>query len=186
MNHPPTIIEGKQVDLCRFSESHADDLYRHIRSKAVARWGFVKTTQPSNRAAALQWIRRMQRRWRAGKQYNYGIILKESEQLVGGVDFYSVDWHNKKAGLGYWLHEKYWNNGFMTEAVRLMLPIGFKHLRFRRIHARVFEPNVGSCRVLEKCGFHKEGVLREAFYLHKQWQNVYWYSMLRSEYQRSD
>lgn len=77
--------------------------------------------------------------------------------LVKGVDVY-----RKSAVIGYFLGEPYWNKGIMTHAVNLITNYGFTHLDVERIHTGIFDFNHASQRVLEKCGFLKEGVFKRA------------------------
>lgn len=49
----------------------------------------------------------------------------------------------------------------MTEAVRLVVGYAFHELKLHRIEAGVMPRNLGSMRVLEKAGFHKEGIARK-------------------------
>jgi len=72
------------------------------------------------------------------------------------------DVYHHSAEIGYFLGEPYWNKGIMTKAVRLICAYGFKNLDIVRIHTGVFDYNLASQRVLEKCGFVKEGVFKNA------------------------
>ena len=75
--------------------------------------------------------------------------------------------------IGYWLGEAYWNKGIVTTAVNLIVEYGFKQLGIIRIHTGVFEYNSASMRVLEKCGFTKEGVFRKSvFKQNKIWDEI--------------
>ena len=65
------------------------------------------------------------------------------------------------AELGYWLSPSLWNGGVMTAAVRAFCGEVFETTQISRLQAMVFAPNAASCRVLEKCGFEREGVLRQ-------------------------
>lgn len=65
------------------------------------------------------------------------------------------------AEIGYWIGEPFWRKGIATRAVRLIVDYGFKTLGLERIYASVFEGNVGSQRVLEKCDFLLEGTFRK-------------------------
>ena len=58
--------------------------------------------------------------------------------------------------LGYWLAERAWGRGLMTEAVFLCAHLCFRHLGSRALTAEVFDGNVGSERVLERNGFRRE------------------------------
>lgn len=67
------------------------------------------------------------------------------------------------AELGYWIGENYWGKGIATEAVKQMLEYTFTTFpRLIRIYARVFKNNTASMRVLEKNGFHLEGVQQQS------------------------
>ena len=66
----------------------------------------------------------------------------------------------KSAEFGYWLGEPYWGRGIMTEAVRLVVPYVMSRFDLIRLESPVFEWNPASMRVLEQCGFVREGVSR--------------------------
>jgi len=66
----------------------------------------------------------------------------------------------KSAHFGYWLGEPYWGRGIMTEAAKAVSSYAMHRLSLIRLEAPVFEWNPASMRVLEKCGFVREGVLR--------------------------
>ena len=79
--------------------------------------------------------------------------------LVTGQDVY-----RKSAEIGYFIGEPYWNKGIATAAVNLITVYGYNHLNIIRIHTGVFEYNTASIRVLENCGFVKEGVFRKSVF----------------------
>ena len=98
--------------------------------------------------------------------------------LVPGQDIY-----RKSAEIGYFIGEPYWNKGIVTTAVNLITEYGFKHLGIIRIHTGIFEYNTASMRVLEKCGFTKEGVFRKSvFKQNKIWDEVR-YSKINPEFE---
>jgi len=66
------------------------------------------------------------------------------------------------AEVGYWVGRRHWNRGIATSAVRGLCEYGFKALGLHRIFATVIVWNSPSFRVLEKAGFQREGVLRNA------------------------
>ncbi|GHU75424.1 hypothetical protein FACS189413_19910 [Bacteroidia bacterium] len=57
------------------------------------------------------------------------------------------------AELGYWLGEKYWNRGIMTQAVKEMVSYTFLHFPLQKIYATPFGFNIASQKVLEKAEF---------------------------------
>lgn len=60
---------------------------------------------------------------------------------------------SKNGELGYWIAEKYWNNGIATSAIKKMVDYGFKTFDLNRIYATPFIENKASQRVLIKSGF---------------------------------
>jgi len=72
------------------------------------------------------------------------------------------DVYRKSAEIGYFIGEPYWNKGIATAAVNLITRYGFTTLDLVRIHTGVFEYNPASMRVLEKCGFVREGIFRRS------------------------
>ena len=66
--------------------------------------------------------------------------------------------------IGYWLGEAFWGRGIMTAAVRAISEHAFSPLGYVRIETPVFAWNPASMRVLEKCGYVREGVLRRSVF----------------------
>ena len=66
------------------------------------------------------------------------------------------------AEVGYWLAETYWNRGIVTEALAAVTTYGFVHHHLARIQALVLADNMASMRVLEKCGYVREGTVRKS------------------------
>jgi RimJ/RimL family protein N-acetyltransferase len=80
---------------------------------------------------------------------------------VGGIGIrLGEDVNRQTATLGYWLGEKFWRRGIMSEAVAVLTDFCFENFRLRRISAEVFANNPASARVLEKAGFVFEARLK--------------------------
>lgn len=61
------------------------------------------------------------------------------------------------AELGYWIGKDYWNRGFATEAVRLLISHGYTRSGVRRFVCSHFQDNAASARVIAKLGFKEVG-----------------------------
>lgn len=84
-------------------------------------------------------------------------------EYVGNISLSpGADVYRKTAEIGYFIGEPYWNKGIATRAVKLIVDYGFRELGLARIHTGVFDYNEASMRVLEKCGFEKDGVFKKA------------------------
>lgn len=73
-------------------------------------------------------------------------------------------------------------NGYGTEAGKLLLNYGFNDLGLRRIEADTMENNVAGQRSLEKIGLVLEYKKRKAKFSEGQWVDVFYYGILREEY----
>lgn len=69
---------------------------------------------------------------------------------------------NSTAEIGYMLSPQLWGKGLMTEALKAVSAELWRHDSIRRIQALCHDENAASIRVLEKCGFKREGVARRA------------------------
>ena len=74
--------------------------------------------------------------------------------LTRGTDVYRLS-----AELGYWLGREFWGRGIMPAAVEELCRLGFHRWDIVRIFAEPYAHNAASRRVLEKAGFHLEGVM---------------------------
>jgi RimJ/RimL family protein N-acetyltransferase len=97
----------------------------------------------------IEWVR-----WPAGP---YLVESREDSRLLGstGLAFETP----YRAATGYVFAKDAWGKGYATEAVRAVVEIA-REIRLVRLYALCHPENRPSWRVLEKCGFTCEGVLR--------------------------
>jgi diamine N-acetyltransferase len=104
-------------------------------------------------------------------------------KLIGSLSFEQIDWHVRSAELGILIGDKsYWNRGYGTESVRLLLHHGFNTLNLNRIFLHVFENNPRAIRAYEKAGFILEGRERQAEFMDGKFIDVLRMSLLKSEF----
>lgn len=105
--------------------------------------------------------------------------------VVGSVGaFRQGNIHRQTAELGYYVARDVWGQGIMTKAVHQICDYIFTETDIIRIFAEPFVHNIGSCRVLEKAGFHLEGTLRQNAVKNGQVLDMKLYSLLRCDYLR--
>lgn len=91
------------------------------------------------------------------------------------------DVYRKSAEIGYFIGEPFWNKGIMTKAVKLIVKFGFEKLDIVRIHTGVYDYNTASQKVLEKCGFEKEGVFKKSVFKRGKFCNEVRYAILKKK-----
>ena len=80
--------------------------------------------------------------------YEFAIQLKSTSKVIGNI---SLKIKDSEAEIGWISNKKYWNNGYMSEAVNAVINNAFSNLSIVRIVATCTDINVGSYRVMEKC-----------------------------------
>ena len=96
-------------------------------------------------------------RWESGEELTWGITHKGDDRVVGMV---ACRIRGHAADVGYVLARPYWNRGYGTEAVRVVIRWAAALEPIFRVWAVCDTANGASARVLEKVGMSREGVLR--------------------------
>ncbi len=93
------------------------------------------------------------------------LAIEVDGEAVGGIGIHVLnDVKHRSAEIGYWLSESLWGKGIVTDAVRALVPVAFDRYDIVRIQAGIFSNNPASMRVLEKCGFVREAVHKDAIF----------------------
>lgn len=94
---------------------------------------------------------------------SFAIIEKKNDKLIGNCGLIDIEHVTRKAELGIFIGEKeYWDKGFGTEAIKLLLDYGFNLLNLHNIMLEVFSFNKRAIKVYKKIGFKEIGRRREA------------------------
>lgn len=110
--------------------------------------------------------------------FAYAIVV--DGKVAGSVGaFRQGNIHFRTAEIGYYLAEKYWSKGIMSDAVRQLCDYIFSNTDIIRIFAEPFSYNTGSCRVLEHNGFEFEGLLRQNAYKDGRILDMKMYSLIK-------
>jgi [ribosomal protein S5]-alanine N-acetyltransferase len=96
---------------------------------------------------------------------NLFLAIETGGEAVGGIGVHQLDdVRCRSAEIGYWLSEVFWGQGIVTGAVSSMVPVAFETFDIVRLQAGVFSNNPASMQVLEKCGFVREAVHKDAIW----------------------
>ena len=108
-------------------------------------------------------------------------IVNEEDQLCGVISLMPNEGvYRISSEIGYWVGEPYWGRGIATQAIAKITRYGFEKLQLERIYAGVYEFNVASMKALEKNGYIKEGVMRNAVIKNGQILDDHRYAKIRN------
>jgi RimJ/RimL family protein N-acetyltransferase len=112
-------------------------------------------------------------------------ILEKGEWIhIGNLGMIGLDERIGIGEIGIAIGEKdYWNQGYGTKAMELLVQHGFETLNLNRVALRVFANNTRAIRCYEKVGFVHEGRMRQAHYDQGEYIDILWMSILRDEWE---
>ncbi len=97
--------------------------------------------------------------------YHWAAVLREGDVLIGDIEVRAVDEYQAVGAVAYCMGRAWWGRGLMTEALTEVLRYCFEEVGFYRINGVHAAENIGSSRVMEKCGLLYEGTRRKAYRL---------------------
>jgi ribosomal-protein-alanine N-acetyltransferase len=131
------------------------------------------------RGAFRRRLRRYAEDQRSDLAYAFLIFRSDDHVLVGGLTLANIRRGVAQAGsIGYWTGAPFAGQGYMTAAVRALIPFCFRSLRLHRLEAACIPGNTASIRLLEKTGFKREGYARGYLCINGIWQDHLLYARL--------
>jgi len=137
----------------------------------------IKTIEQAN-----EWLKWMGGIFAAKDGLRWGIILSNSDTLIGSAGLHHWNREAHYATIGCDIAYPYWGHGYGQEAMRQLIEFGWEQMKLNRIEADIEQGNQRSAHVLKNLGFKKEGVLRQRLLKAGKFYDVHRYSILRCEY----
>jgi RimJ/RimL family protein N-acetyltransferase len=113
--------------------------------------------------------------------YGLGLILKESENLIGYLGLRLAAPELQQGYLTIQVNRAFQKQGFATEALAGVLRFCFNDLKLHRVSASCDSRNEAALKLLEKAGLRREGMFIKDSFLHGAWTNTVWHAVLREE-----
>lgn len=167
------MIKGENIYIRPFLTEDAEEL---LELQLKNRDFFEKFSMDRNQEfytveTQLKRIKQSEEDRKNDEGYNFG-IFKHDDRLIGTINLFQVlRGAIQGAFIGYFLDKEYNGKGYTTEAAKLVVDYAFNELKLHRIEAGVMPHNIGSIRVLEKAGFHKEGISVKNVKINGKWED---------------
>ena len=172
-------LSGPRLRLRALAARDADALFALHSDAVVMR--YWSTPPWRDRAQATAHIERMQRERMESEFYPWVATL-DDDVLIGTCSLFAIHRAHARAELGYALRRECWGRGLAQDMLRLALAHAFDTLRLNRIEADIDPDNAASCRLLERVGFVREGLLRERWRVGGGVQDTALYGLLAREW----
>ena len=134
------------------------------------------------RGAFRRRLKRYAEDQRGDLAYAFLIFRSDDNAMVGGLTLANIRRGVAQAGsIGYWIGAPFVRKGYMTAAVRALIPYGFTTLRLHRLEAACIPDNTASIRLLERTAFKREGYARDYLCINGIWQDHLLYARLKDD-----
>ena len=146
-------IETERLVLRPFDRGDAADVFAYASDPSVSRFTAWETHRtPGDSLAFVEMVL-----GRPESEVTWAIRLRTSPKVIGVIEFGPTD--QAEAQIHYVLAGPFWNRGLMTEAAKAVLAWGLEHCpAVNTVVSWAVTENVGSQRVMEKCGLRFDRV----------------------------
>lgn len=168
---------GNGYSVRSFLYGDASALSRHGNNLNIARNLRDSFPHPYTIEHARAWIQHVKENESANR-----FVIACGPEAIGEIGFVAqLDVHRHSAEIGYWISEQHWGKGVMSKALGCVSDYAFERQNIVRLFADVVEYNQGSSRVLDKCGYQLEGVLRKHIFKGEEFFDQLLFSKIRQD-----
>lgn len=168
------VIETKRLLLRPLNKDDIDDLKEWMPDPSMyTYWG--KGLSKAEKDPRLMF----EKKEKAVKSFHLGIALKESDKVIGDIYVYLIE-NDRMACIAFRISRKYQGKGYAKESVSAMTKFCFENTQLQRIWTQVDVRNIPSWKVLEKCGYTREGSIRQGKMVNT-WCDYYIYAILKED-----
>lgn len=173
-----SILEGECVRLRPVEERDLPHFVEWLADREVTRWLAAIGDPPTLEE---------ERDWYFNLRENPDNVLWAIEtldgQLLGTVEL-RVTPRSERAELGIAIQDKaHWSKGYGTEVIHLVLEFAFEELELNRVELTCDEENGRAIRCYEKCGFLREGLLRQHRFVDGNFYHTVVMAVLRGDWE---
>lgn len=173
-------LDGPRVRLRALTGGDASALFAIFSDPEVMRyWSHPPFAEPAEAAA---YVEETHLGLAEGTFYQWGVALRQEEDLVGTTTLWQLDERNRRCEIGFVLGRAHWGQGLMSEALTVLFDFAFGDLGLRRLEADVDPDNTPSISLLERLGFRREGFMRERWWVAGEACDSLFYGLLAREW----
>lgn len=144
-----TLLQGDKVLLRPLTEEDAEKMFEYLQDVEIPVKSGIKI--PENMEESLDDIKIINAEME--HRLNHAFAITIQNEFAGRISLFNINCEDNDAETGFWIARKYWNNGYGTEALKIITDYAFTNLKLTRLKACVKKNNRSSARVLEKNGF---------------------------------
>jgi RimJ/RimL family protein N-acetyltransferase len=186
---PAPLVTTQRLIIRNMHPSDASSMSLHANNPRVTKGMSLAFPDPYTLAAANNWINM---NINIPQIDNWCICERSSPGVViGGIGIKpGADLESHTAEVGYWVGEEFWGRGYVTEALEGLTEWFFLERKaegkqLRKLWGSVYSTNIGSIRCFEKCGYVKEGVMRDHVERHGEMMDLHLFGMTKKDWEEN-
>jgi len=158
----------------------ADEALLRQWMNAPENWATLGRISPINAEREREWINGL---YKEGGSIAFLIVVRETDEPVGVCSLRDIHSINRTASFGITIGDvARQNEGYGTEATRLMLRYAFEELNLNRVSLSVMASHPAAIRAYERAGFAREGYVRQAYFRGGRYVDEVLYGILREDW----
>lgn len=168
------VLDLGDIILREIEISDAPDYFDYMTRKEMESF-LTKDNMPESLEKAVEEVQYWGSLFPSKRSIYWAIALKDTNKMIGTAGFNVISFPNSRAELSYDLSPDYWGKGVMLKSIKGILTFSDQGLEIVRVQATVITDNERSIKVLERCGFKKEGILEKYEVVEGQHKDYYMY-----------
>ena len=168
------VLDLGDIILREIEISDAPDYFDYMSRKEMESF-LTKDNMPESLEKAVEEVKYWGSLFPSKRSIYWAIALKDTNKMIGTAGFNVISFPNSRAELSYDLSPDYWGKGVMLKSIKGILTFSDQGLEIVRVQATVITDNERSIKVLERCGFKKEGILEKYEVVEGQHKDYYMY-----------
>ncbi|QSX06904.1 GNAT family N-acetyltransferase [Sedimentibacter sp. zth1] len=145
------VLKTERLYLRKFSVDDAGKMFNNwAADEDVSKYTLWRPNKTV--AETREYLRDWVDKYQFNEYYHWGIVVTETDELIGSISISSINNFLKTCNVGYTISKKYWNKGIATEALRKVLDYMVNIVGMEKIFAYHDVENKASGRVMQKCG----------------------------------
>ena len=156
------------------------DIQHYAADRAVADT-MISVPHPYPAGEAARYVEQHSADMTRKCSFTFVLRERESENFAGIIELRAIDKEHAQGELSFWLARPAWDQGYMQEALPVVVAFAFDRVGLNRLYAYHMLRNPGSGRILEKTGFRQEGLLRQRVRKWGVFEDVALWALLRDD-----
>ncbi len=170
-------IELGDIILREISEDDAQDYLDYMSMQEME--GFLtKENRPQTLDKALEEVKYWKSLFPSRRSIYWAIAKKSDNKMIGTAGFNNISFANARAEISYDLSPECWGQGVMLKSVKGIMQFAEDSLRLVRTQATVITNNERSIKLLERCGFQREGFMKKYEVVEGEHKDYYMYARI--------